>query len=1609
VRISANPLRLRAGYRRLTRRPRLGLGLVAAAAVLAGGAATLMAAPSVHPTAPTRAVQTSAPGGAYTALTPVRLLDTRATSPKSTLAPGGSVSLVVTGFNAVPTNATAVALNVTATDTTAASFLSVYPTGGTLPVVSNLNWSNGETVANSVIVPVGTGSNAGSITLYNQLGHTDVVVDLEGYFAPETGAATAGAYVPLTPSRIDTGTTVGAGATVPLQVTGSGGVPAGATGAILNVTVTDTTAASYLTVFPAGATRPLASNLNWLTGGTVANRVLASLPTSGTISIYNALGSADVIVDVSGYFTNGTSALPSNATIYNPVAPLRITDTRAGSGYANQGHTLSGGESLPVQVTGEATIPADATAAVLNVTATDATHASYFTVYPTGDPLPATSDVNWLAGQTVPNLTVATLGTGGQIEVFNDLGNADLVVDAFGYFSPFYLAQTITFTSTAPTGAQVNGTYTPTATASSALTVAITIDSTSSAVCSITGGVVTFHTTGTCTIDANQAGNSTYSAAPQVQQVIAVGLNPQTITFTSTAPTSAAVNGTYTPTATASSGLTVAITIDSTSSAVCSITGGVVTFNATGNCTVDANQAGNFAYSPAPQVQQVIPVGLAPQTITFTSTAPTNAEVGENYTPTATASSGLTVAFTIDSTSSAVCSINVSEVVTFNAAGTCTIDANQAGNSTYGAAPQVHQAVTVTVVPQTITITSAAPTNAVVGGATYTPTGTASSGLTVAFTIDSTSSAVCSISGGAVSFTAVGTCTIDANQSGNATYGPAPQVQQPVTVAKGSQTITFTTTTPTNATVGGVTYTPAATASSGLTVAITIDAGSSSICSITGGAVSFTAVGTCTIDANQAGNTNYDAALQAQQAVTVAKGAQTITFTSTAPTGAQVGGNYTPTATSSSGLTVTIAIDAGSSSVCSINGSGVVTFNAAGTCTIDANQAGSVNYNAASQVQQAVAVGLVSQTITFTSTAPTSAVVGGATYTPTASASSGLSVTITIDATSSGVCSISGGAVSFTAAGTCTIDGNQSGNSTYGPAPQRQQAFTVGKGSQTITFTSTAPTGAEVGGNYTPTAISSSGLTVTIAIDATSSSVCSISGGVVTFNAAGTCKVDANQAGSVNYNAAAQVQQSITVSLVPQTVNFTSTAPTGAQVGGTYTPTGTASSGLTVAFTIDASTHTVCSITSGTVHFLTAGTCEVDANQAGNGTYSAAPQVQQSFVISLDPQTITFTSTAPTNAVVGGATYTPTATATSGLGVTITIAGSSSGVCSISSGAVSFQGAGTCTIDANQAGNATYAAAPQVQQTFTVGQGSQTISFTSTPPNNAGIGGTYTATATATSGAPVTLTIDSTSSAICSISGGLVTFNAAGTCTIDANQSGTANYNAAPQVQQLVTVWGAPLSIGTGYLACGGCSSTVIGSGDTLTVTFNGTVELAGTWSLTVADGTGNVNVINNSDATGTVSNTGGGTHNVVSYTLSSIPTISHGTFANFSGLEVLSQTGVTNSSSQPWNLPGSGRETGGTATTGISRIFDGSNSSLGAAPTATAANVNTITVTACTAGDSVNVYNSDGVLLGTATCGVGGTVTFGTTTDFTSGQALLITQESATGYESLASQVIAS
>jgi hypothetical protein len=377
------------------------------------------------------------PHGTFHPVTPTRIVDTRSgIGVAAGAVPGdGTIDFQVAGFGGVPagTAAGSVVLNLTAVDPTSEGYLNVYPRGFPKPTPANpssLNFRAGQNVANAVTVTL---SDDGGLTVYNAFGNTHVLVDVVGWY-DETGTG-GGRYNPLTPARImDSRSGLAkAGAFGPnevanLTVTGVGGVPSsGVSGVVLNLTATDTTSQSFLTVYPQAGTRPEVSNLNFVAGQTRANLVTVGINTSnGQISIYNAFGNAHVIVDVVGWYDSaGTTGL-----LYHGITPTRIADTRP----VNAPLRALEPASLPLR--GIAGIPNDASAVVTNITATDPTSEGYLTVFPTGQPLPNASNLNWPGpGNTVPNAVVTSLGTGGEVTLFSPFGEVHILIDVFGYFS----------------------------------------------------------------------------------------------------------------------------------------------------------------------------------------------------------------------------------------------------------------------------------------------------------------------------------------------------------------------------------------------------------------------------------------------------------------------------------------------------------------------------------------------------------------------------------------------------------------------------------------------------------------------------------------------------------------------------------------------------------------------------------------------------------------------------------------------------------------------------------------------------------------------------------------------------------------------------------------------------------------------------------------------------------------------------------------------------------------------------------------------------------------------------------------------------------------------
>ncbi len=252
-------------------------------------------------------------------------------------------------------------------------------------------------------------------------------------------------YRPLDPHRLlDTrnGTgapvaRVGPKATLTLQVTGpagSGLAPTGSTAVVLNVTATNPSTNGFVAVYPTGyAGGPNTSNLNFVAGQTTPNLVVSKVAADGSVTLYNQNGSVDLIADLQGSYTPDSAG-----STYRPLDPHRLLDTRNGTGAPVA--TVGPKATLTLQVTGPAgsgLAPTGSTAVVLNVTATNPSTNGFVAVYPTGYAGgPNTSNLNFVAGQTTPNLVVSKVAADGSVTLYNQNGSVDLIADLQGSYTP---------------------------------------------------------------------------------------------------------------------------------------------------------------------------------------------------------------------------------------------------------------------------------------------------------------------------------------------------------------------------------------------------------------------------------------------------------------------------------------------------------------------------------------------------------------------------------------------------------------------------------------------------------------------------------------------------------------------------------------------------------------------------------------------------------------------------------------------------------------------------------------------------------------------------------------------------------------------------------------------------------------------------------------------------------------------------------------------------------------------------------------------------------------------------------------------------------------------
>ncbi len=386
----------------------------------------------------------SASTARYVPVVPTRVHDTRAAT---ALQADETRNFQITG-GPIPATATAVLLNVTATETNGTGWVQAFPTGqAAVGSSSTLNLDvAGQTIPNSAFVAIGDG---GMVSVYSTF-ETDIVIDAFGYFVP-AATSTSGRLVGMEPTRIlDTRSGIGqaaspspaiatpveravdGGSVLTLQVAGAGGVPSsGVSAVVMNVTVDAPTAQGFVQIGPTPVSKGAHSNLNTEPGRTIANLVVVPPGAGGTVDFFVELyqpGTVELLADVVGYFTDATA--PDSAEgLFVPITPTRITDTREPG--PNQPEVPSG-STLEIDAT--AVAPGSAVLAG-NLTSNGGDPGGYLQLGPQPITPGASSNLNTsYAGQTIANAVVSAVAAGEQAEVYT-FGSTHILLDITGWFT----------------------------------------------------------------------------------------------------------------------------------------------------------------------------------------------------------------------------------------------------------------------------------------------------------------------------------------------------------------------------------------------------------------------------------------------------------------------------------------------------------------------------------------------------------------------------------------------------------------------------------------------------------------------------------------------------------------------------------------------------------------------------------------------------------------------------------------------------------------------------------------------------------------------------------------------------------------------------------------------------------------------------------------------------------------------------------------------------------------------------------------------------------------------------------------------------------------------
>ncbi len=658
--------------------------------------------------------------------------------------------------------------------------------------------------------------------------------------------------------------------------------------------------------------------------------------------------------------------------------------------------------------------------------------------------------------------------------------------------------------------------------------------------------------------------------------------------------------------------------------------------------------------------------------------------------------------------------------------------------------------------------------------ANYSPGGvflvSASASSSLAIIYSNLTPLVCSAGSGSVTILNAGTCTVAANQAGDANYNAATQVTQNIAIAKAAQAPLVLSAAPTSITVAATSALSISGGSGTGAISYGVNSGP---CSIVGTTLNGNATGTCTVTASQAADANYNAIASNPVTVNVSLGTQAALSLNASPSTINTNGSSTLSTTGGSGTgSVTYAVTSGS---CTISGS-VLTSTVAGSCSVVATKAADATYGSASSSAVTVTVNLSSQSALVLSANPASLNVNDTSSLSSSGGSGTGAVSYTVV---SGPCSITGSTLTATGAGTCSVSASKAADGTYSAATSAPVSVTVGLAPQASLVLSASPGSVSVGATSTLSTSGGSGTgTVSYSL---SGGPCTLVGNTLTGTGSGSCLVTATKAASTVYAAATSNPVAVSVALASQTALVMNASPSTINVNGT-SALGTSGGSGTGAVTYSVNSGP-CSITASTLTGTGQGLCYITATKAGDASYGAATSSPVTVTVNLATQTaLVLTATPPSINANGSSTL----STTGGSGAGAVSYAVTSGSCTVSGTALTSTVAGSCTVVATKAADSSYGAASSAPVTVTVNLAPQATLVLTASPTSISAGGTSTLSTSGGNGTgAVSYTVTSGS---CTVIGNALIGAANGTCTVTATKAADGTYSAMTS---------APVSVAT--------------------------------------------------------------------------------------------------------------------------------------------------------------------------------------------------------------------